>query len=355
MKHLLTLSMLTALACGKKPGSYEIKSASEDAQVDQLKSQAEALWLERGDKDKLVEALDAYEQLFAQDPSDRAVAARLVRGWYFYGDAYESEIEAKRAAWDKAFTFGDKCLALNPEYAAVLADGGSKEEAAVNLTKEDIPCTYWTASALGKWAKAGGLAVTLKYIGTAKVFIGKVEELEPTFFHGAAHRYWGAYYSGLPSFAGQDLDRSQAEFKKSMEISPDYLGTRILYADYWATKNQDQIAVFDEMVQYVMQVDLDALDPELRPENEAEKRKAEALWAKRADLFLEAPEAAPLSVELPQPEPAAQEAQMEDPSVQDPPAEEGAEAAPAEGEAAEGAEATEAASEASESETPTAE
>ena len=33
-----------------------------------------------------------------------------------------------------------------------------------------------------------------------------------------------------------------------MEISPDYLGTRILYADYWATKNQDQIAIFDEMV-----------------------------------------------------------------------------------------------------------
>ena len=341
MKHFLTLSLLTTLACGKKPGSYEIKSASEDAQVDQLKAQAEELWQQRGDKDKLVASLDTYEQLFAQNPSDREVAARLVRGWYFYGDAYESEIEAKRAAWDKAFTFGDKCLALNAEYAAVLAeDPKAVEAASVHLTKEDIPCVYWTASALGKWAKAGGLAVTLKHIGTAKIYIGKVEELEPTFFYGAAHRYWGAYYAGLPSFAGQDLNRSQAEFKKSMEISPDYLGTRILYADYWATKNQDQIAVFDEMVQYVMQVDLDALDQDLRPENEAEKRKAEALWAKRADLFLEAPEPAPLAVELPQPEPAAQEAQMEEPSIQDPPAEATEEgAAPAEGEAAEGTEA----------------
>ena len=349
MKHLLTLSLLTTVACGKKPGSYEIKSASEDAQVDQLTAQAEALWLERGSKEKLEEAMEVYEQLFAQDPTNRDVAARLVRGWYFYGDAYESEVEAKRAAWDKAFTFGDKCLALNPEFAAKVAEGASKEEAAVHLTKEDIPCTYWTASALGKWAKAGGLAVTLKHIGTAKVYIAKVEELEPTYFYGAAHRYWGAYYAGLPSFAGQDLDRSQAEFKKSMEIAPDYLGTRILYADYWATKNQDQIAIFDEMVQYVMQVDLDALDQDLRPENEAEKRKAEALWAARADKFLDAPEPAPLSVELPQPEPAAQEAQMENPSVQDAPAE-GAEEAPAtEGEATEASEATE------NVETPTAE
>ena len=92
MKHLLTLSLLTAVACGKKPGSYEIKSASEDAQVDQLKAEAEALWLERADMDQLVKALDIYEQLYAQNPDDIAVAARLVRGWYFYGDSYESEI-----------------------------------------------------------------------------------------------------------------------------------------------------------------------------------------------------------------------------------------------------------------------
>lgn len=321
MRTFLSLTLLTTLACGKKPGSYEIKSASEDAQVDQLRAQADELWLQRGDKDQLLKAMDTYEQLFAQDPSDKAVAARLVRGWYFYGDAYETELEAKRAAWDKAFTFGDKCLALNAEYAATIADGGSREDAAAHLTKEDVPCTYWTASALGKWAKAGGLAVTLKHIGTAEEFIKKVEEHEPTFFYGAASRYWGALYAGKPSFAGQDLDRSQREFKKSMEIAPDYLGTRILYADYWATKNQDQIAIFDEMVQYVLEVDLDALDPDLRPENAAEKRKAEALWALRADKFLDAPEPAPLSVELPQPKMEEQETQMEEPSVQ-PPAEE---------------------------------
>ena len=134
--------------------------------------------------------------------------------------------------------------------------------------------------------------------------------MDNDYYYGAVDRYWGAYYSGLPSFAGQDLERSQAEFKTSLEISPDYLGTRVLYADYWATKNQDQIAVFDEMIQYVLQVDLDALDPELRPENEAEKLKAEALWAARADKFIDAPEPAELTVELPQPEPAALEEQM---------------------------------------------
>lgn len=317
MRSALLFTPLLMIGCGKKPGTYEITNASEDAQVDQLKTQAETLWLERGDKEQLLKAMEVYEQLFAQNPEDKDIAVKLVRGWYFYGDAFETEVEAKRSAWDKAITFGEKCLSLNPDFATQVAEGTSKEEAATTLVATDVPCAYWTASALGKWAKAGGLAVTLKHIGTAKAYISQVESLNPTYFHGAVHRYWGAYYAGLPSFAGQDLERSQTEFKKSMDISPDYLGTRVLYADYWATKNQDQIAIFDEMLQYVMQVNLDALDPELRPENEAEKRKAEALWAVRADKFLDAPEPAELTVELPQPEPAALEEQMtEEASVQ---------------------------------------
>lgn len=309
MRSALIFTPLLIIGCGKKPGSYEITNASEDAQVDQLQAQAEALWLERGDKEQLLKAMEVYEQLFAQNPENKDIAVKLVRGWYFYGDAFETEVEAKRSAWDKAITFGEKCLSLNPEFSTQIAEGTSKEEAASTLVSTDVPCAYWTASALGKWAKAGGLAVTLKHIGTAKAYISQVESLEPTYFHGAVHRYWGAYYAGLPSFAGQDLERSQTEFKKSMEISPDYLGTRVLYADYWATKNQDQIAIFDEMLQYVMQVNLDALDPELRPENEAEKRKAEALWAMRSDKFLDAPEPAALSVELPQPKPEVLEEQ----------------------------------------------
>ena len=310
MNKFALMSTMTAsllfTACGKKPGSYQIQNAAEQQDAS-LGQQAEELWNQRADKDKLVEAMNAYEQLFAQNPTDKNIASRLVRGWYFYGDAYESEVEAKRAAWDKAISFGQVCLNLNPDYAAMVAKDGNKEAAASVLTIEDVPCTYWTASALGKWAKAGGLATTLKHIGVAKAYIAQVEKLDAGYFYGAVNRYWGAYYAGLPSFAGQDLERSQQEFMKSMEIAPDYLGTRILYADYWATKNQDKIEVFDEMVQYVMQVDVDALNPDLKPENLAEKKKAEELWAQREDKFIDAPAPKAVQVELPTVQPNAQQ------------------------------------------------
>ena len=299
MKHLLYLSLFSAFACGKKPGSYEIQSAAETSASDDLAKKAEEQWNGRADKAQLEAALATYETLFAQDPKNREYAGRLVRGWYFYGDAYESDIEAKKSAWDKAITFGEKCLSINEEYAAIYSKEEKREDAAQALTKEDVPCTYWTASALGKWAKASGIAVTLKYIGGAKAFIAKVEELEPTYFHGAVHRYWGAYYAGLPSFAGQDLDRSKTEFEKAISISTDYLGTRILLADYWATKNQDQVAIFDEQVQYVMASDVNALDPELIPENLAEIAKAKKLWELRSEKFLDAPDPAALQNQPP--------------------------------------------------------
>ena len=312
MKSFLYIGMLSLLACGQKAGSYEIKTAVEASATDDLGAKAEEQWQNRSDKAQLEAALASYETLFAQNPNDREVAARLVRGWYFYGDAYEAEIEAKKTAWDKAITFGMQCLSINEEYAAILAKEGKREDAAKVLGKEDVPCTYWTASALGKWAKSSGLATTLKHIGAAKAYISQLEVVEPTYFHGAVNRYWGAYYSGLPSFAGQDLERSKNEFDKSIEISTDYLGTRVLMADYWATKNQDQIAIFDEQLQYVMASDVNALDPELIPENLAEIEKAKALWALRSDKFIDAPEAAPLQMQPPVVPPVVEEAPVEE-------------------------------------------
>ena len=297
MRKFLILPLILT-GCGKKPGTYKIGSASDNSATDQLSAQAEDLWLQRGDKQKLAEALEVYEQIFATEPTNRKVATKLVRGWYFYGDAHETEKEAKESAWDKAISFGSTCLNINTEYAAIYDKEGKREDAAAALVKEDVPCVYWTASALGKWGKSRGLATTLKHLGAVEAWMTRVEELDASYFYGGVHRYWGALYAGKPSFAGQDLDRSKKEFDKALEIAPEYLGTRILVADYWATKTQDY-ATFDEMVQYVLASDPSILDENIRPENEAELRKAKVLWEQRAEKFLDAPEPAALQEQPP--------------------------------------------------------
>lgn len=277
---------LLATGCAtKSSGTYEVAATDGASANEAARAEADALWQERGDKDKLVAALAKYEEVYNADPTDREVATLLVRGWYFLGDAHETDKDAKLASWDTSIQWGKKCIAINQDFAGLMEKGDVKEgEAAAQVaTVEDTPCLYWTASALGKWGKLSGLAKTLKHIGTVKDYVGTVERLNPEYFYGAADRYWGAYYAAAPSFAGQDLEKSKIHFEKSLAIAPEYLSTKVLMADYLMVKNQDR-ETFKKLLEEVVAADPN-VDPDLVPENEAAQRQAKELLANIDEYF----------------------------------------------------------------------
>ena len=275
-------------AWAKPVGEYELPAATagDPAAKAALKGEAEALWAERGDPEKLKASLAKYEALYAMDPMDRDVAMHLVRGWYFLGDGHLTDKDAKIEAWDKAIGWGKKCLAINADFRALLQKGDEDEASASRtLKQEDVPCVYWTSSALGKWAKASGIGPTLRHLPTVKAYMTKVGELEPSFYYAGPDRYWGAYYSAIPSFAGQDLGQSRKYFDKALGAYPSFLGTHVLLAAEWAVKSQDK-ATFRKELEWVVAQDPNAI-PEVRPEAEAEQRKAKALLAQEAEFFAE--------------------------------------------------------------------
>ena len=325
MFRLFVLSSLF-IGCGKKPGSYSMTSANESVSSDAL-TKADSMWDQRGDKEKLSETLRLYEQALTTDPTNKHILGRLIRGWYFMGDAHEGEKSAKMASWDKAISFGNVCLEQNEQYKATLLQTNDKGEAVQSISDvSDVPCIYWYASSLGKWAKLNGILQSLKHKPTFVGFMKQVEKLQPDYFYGAPYRYWGAYYSVLPSFAGRDLNMSKENFDKSISIAPEYLGTYLLLADNWA-RNSQNVEEFDQAVQYVMASDINALPQDLLPENQAELKKAELLWKDRSGIFVNPPEAKPLVNQPPQ----VEEAPVEEAPVEEVPAEEApVEEAPAE-------------------------
>ncbi len=285
---MFSLIVLTLAGCAKPAGTYAIAQLPTEAvaseTVSTLKAEAEAAWANRGDKAQLQVALQKYESLYATNPNDRDVAMHLLRGWYFLGDGHETEKDAQIAAWSTAIEWGKKCLAINTEFTALLAKGDETEATAARAFQApDVPCLYWTSSSLGKWAKASGIGTTLKHLPTVKAYITRAGELEPTFYYSGPDRYWGAYYSVIPSFAGQDLARSREYFDKAIAAYPDFLGHHVLLAGEWAVKKQDK-ETFERELNWVLQAPSDRL-PEVAPEMEAEKRKAAALLAKQGDLF----------------------------------------------------------------------
>jgi len=280
---ILSLLLLISLGCGPKTPPVTTPTTTV-TDVASARTEADALWEQRGDKEKLKQALEKYAAIASANPNNREILGRLLRGWYFLGDGHEIDKAAKLAAWVTAKSWGDKCLALNTEYTSLLAKGDETAETAARAFKtEDAPCIYWYASTLGKWAKLSGLTDTLNNLPTIKGFMTKLGTLDNTYYYAGYDRYWGASYAAIPSFAGQDLNKSKEYFDKALAAQPNFLGTHVLLAEQWAVKTQNK-DVFTKELNWVLAQDA-AIIPEIKPEAEAEQRKAKRLLTEIDNYF----------------------------------------------------------------------
>lgn len=282
---LTTLLVLSGCASNRRTGfdASEAVSQISAKEAQTLKAQARIAWGERHVKEKLQEAIDKWEQLSRTNLVDGEVLRSLTHGYYLMADTHEDDIELKKALWEKGAAFGERAMATNPAFKDMMDKKVSLEEALYVLNSADAGAMYWTAANLGKWAKHSGIATQLKYKTRIKALISATEKINPTFFHGAIARYWGAFYAVAPSFAGGDIKKSEKSFKLSLEQAPGYLGTKVLMAEVYYTKKQDRKA-FEATLKDVLATK-DDVHKDLVPENILEKRKAVKLLKQIDDLF----------------------------------------------------------------------
>ncbi|RME07436.1 MAG: hypothetical protein D6812_00125 [Deltaproteobacteria bacterium] len=296
--HAALLIFPSLLICGivgcatSRQAGWE--RAAQTSAIDQpsdaavLMAQADQAWEGRDTRQGLLQAIDAYERVLVADAHHKGALTRLSRAYYFLADGYTEDPEEKKRLWEKGTTYGERALGTSPEFLARVKETGNVGEAVQILGMDYIAPIYWTATNLGKWARLEGFTTMLKYKKQIKGMIERVTALDETFFYGAPHRYWGAYYAVAPSFAGGDMRKSEASFRRALEIEPNYFGTRVLFADYYARKAGDR-ALFEEMLRYVLEGDPKVL-PDIVPEQKVEQEKARRLMA-RIDEFFEPDEA----------------------------------------------------------------
>jgi len=290
-KHVvLVLALLMPLGCAGrkavwKDGDGGQDGASAGSQTAALVAKGDEHWAKRTDPAAIRAALVEWEKAAAAEPKNMEVLVKLTRGYYFLADGYlRSNEKEYLEVMDKAVKWGEKAMvAASPEFEAKMRDGGKIPEAVKLVPKEGVPAMYWYASALGKWAKMKGFAVLLGQKDNVKATMDRCLELEPTFFYGGPHRYFGAFYAVAPAFAGGDLEKSKVHFNKSLEIAPAFPGTKVLWAAELSTKEQDE-DTFEKLLNEVLAAPDDAI-PELVPEVLAEKGKAKELLAQQDDLF----------------------------------------------------------------------
>lgn len=269
-------------AGAKQPAEAGMTAGGADAAA-----KAEEAWGNRGDKASLEAAIAAWETAAAANPNDAATLAKLSRAYYFLADGHLRKQGDKSAAYLTAFekgtAAGERALAAaSPRFKQEVTGGIAVEQAIKSVGPEGLEAMYWYAANLGKWSRAKGFAVTLGNKDRIRAVMSRALELDPNFFHGAPHRYFGAFYAVAPGFAGGDMNKSKEHFDKSLEVAPNYVGTKVLYAELYAAKKGDR-ALYEKLLDEVIAAPDDIL-PGLEAETRNEKEKAQELKAKAGDI-----------------------------------------------------------------------
>lgn len=296
MKRFLIVAALGAVlsACGAgrkaqwegpKPGAGSAAAESPDALV----AAGDTAWAERGDKAQLEAAIAAWEKATTLAPDDWKTHTKLSRAYYFLADSHlrkEAEgSETQLTTYEKGTAAGERAMAaVSPKFKEeVTKDDGTVESAVKHVPADGIEAIYWYASNLGKWSHYKGLGAKLGNKDKIKAAMTRAMELDEKYFYAGPHRYFGAFYAIAPSFAGGDMAKSEKEFKKAIEMAPNYVGTKVLYAAEYAKKKKDR-ALFDKLISEVLATPDDVV-PELIPETKNEKEKAKAYQANADKLF----------------------------------------------------------------------
>lgn len=271
------------------PASTEA-SATEDPAAPSvpLAQQAQAAWAERGERANLDRAISLWSQYTSgAGANDAAALTNLSRAYYLLADGHLRAAGKKQKMLDTfelGITTGERAMmATSADFTARVTAGEKVEDVVQLIPDSGQAAIYWYATNLGKFAAAKGFTKIVFYKERIFAVMQRVLAIDETFFHGAPHRYLGAFYAKAPSFAGGDMTKSKDHFERALVLDPNYLGTKVLYAEYWAAKADDK-ALFTKLLNEVKAADPQSL-PQLVPEQTIEQKKAVSLLQRTDELF----------------------------------------------------------------------
>jgi hypothetical protein len=173
----------------------------------------------------------------------------------------------RTAANEAELALGQKYPGFRSKYCARQPFNTALEQ----LDKDSVPAMYWYAAALSRYALMTSLVEVLNQTERIKAMMELIQRFDPAFWYYAADRYLGGFYTKIP-FPSGDLPRSTKHFDKAVQSAPNYLATKVIYAEMNAAKAGDR-ALFKRLLEDVISFDLESA-PDIKPENAAEQKKA---------------------------------------------------------------------------------
>jgi tetratricopeptide (TPR) repeat protein len=177
---------------------------------------------------KIDEVRAALEQA-AQTNPDLDTLLALSQACFIYGDVRAKTSEAKLEAYDRGRQVAKRAVELAPKSAAA---------------------HFWYGTNTGRWGQTKGVMRSLFLLPTVKDAMETALALDPAY--APAYALGGNVYYEVPGFVGGDLDRSEAMFRKGLDLDPHYTNMRVglartlLKKGRAAEARREALAVLDE-------------------------------------------------------------------------------------------------------------
>lgn len=235
--------------------------------------------------------LKTLEVLREGNPKDFNLLMVLSEGYgqYTFGFLEETLLSAKPESKEylEAKARADMFYRRGREYGiAALSERGMAKafkspvqdfkKAVAKLGKKDARALFWTAF---NWANYLNMHLddpaAIVDLPRIEAMIDRVIEIDPSFNYGSALAFKGVLLSMRPKMLGGNPELANEVFKKAIKSFPDYLMTKVLYAQYFARQTQD-VGLFKYTLDDVIAADATKLYQERLP-NELAKRRAKIL------------------------------------------------------------------------------
>src|SRR5688572_23421378 len=211
---MLGIALLGACGASRQEGREIAPAAARGSAADfqTARRAAMAHWGQRVDSQHLRQAIEALEAAHQLDPTNVEVASLISRAYHLRAERDAANEGERLKLYETGTQRGEQAMSIDARFREAMRRGSDYGEAVRGLSASYVPALYWTAVNLGRWSRAKGFTTVLANRRKVQNLVSRVSALDSTYFHGAPDRYWGAYYSIAPGFAGGDKEKSRQHF-----------------------------------------------------------------------------------------------------------------------------------------------
>ncbi len=232
--------------------------------------------------------LKLMEGLINEDPGNPELLARAAQGFYGYAFGFVELEDPHRAEalYARGFAFGKRGLrALGADIDFSTATPDDIDKAVAALGARAVPALFWTASC---WAKQIDLnrddPARLAEISSTERLMQRVLRLQPDFYYGGVHLFYGVFYGNRAPMFGGDFALSEQYFAAASAVTQGrLLIVDTLQAEYLERQRLDQQR-FRQLLTRVVNNPVGSF-PKMALANQIARARARYLLSREAEWF----------------------------------------------------------------------